>query len=435
MDMRRRFVVGALGMAVVCALVFGTRMHTARAADADDDSGYAQISLFAKAIQLIRQDYVDGSKVSYHDLIYAAMRGMLSSLDPHSGFMDPSDFKDMQDDTRSRFNGLGVEVSVKNGLLTVVTPMEGTPAAKAGIVSGDEILKINGSSTEKMGLQDAVNALRGKPGQKVTLTILRPSTKDIKDYTLERTEIKVQSVKSSKLLDPELTGQFKIGYVRLVQFNEPTADELAKALDELQRQGMQALVLDLRNNPGGLLNSAVDVCAQFLPAGTKVVSTQGRASSQQHDYATSITSRERPNFPLAVLVNEGSASGSEIVSGALKDLHRAILVGETTFGKGSVQNVMQLPDGSALRFTTAKYYTPGKQVIQGNGVTPNIRVPMTPEQERLLFSIRSADNVKPEDEKVLIKTRDPQMMRAIDALKGVMIYADQSAPKTEPVKK
>jgi len=410
-------------------------MHTARAAEADDDSGYAQISLFAKAIQLIRQDYVDGSKVSYHDLIYAAMRGMLSSLDPHSGFMDPSDFKDMQDDTRSRFNGLGVEVSVKNGLLTVVTPMEGTPAAKAGIISGDEILKINGSSTEKMGLQDAVNALRGKPGQKVTLTILRPSTKELKDYTLERTEIKVQSVKSSKLLDSELTGQFKIGYVRLVQFNEPTADELAKALDELQRQGMQALVLDLRNNPGGLLNSAVDVCAQFLPPGTKVVSTQGRASSQQHDYATSITSRERPNFPLAVLVNEGSASGSEIVSGALKDLHRAILVGETTFGKGSVQNVMQLPDGSALRFTTAKYYTPGKQVIQGNGVTPNIRVPMTPDQERLLFSIRSADNVKPEDEKVVIKTRDPQMMRAIDALKGVMIYADQSAPKTEPVKK
>jgi carboxyl-terminal processing protease len=433
--MKRHFLLGTLAAVMACALVFGTRMHSARAADADDDSGYAQISLFAKAIQLIRQDYVDGSKVSYHDLIYAAMRGMLSSLDPHSGFMDPSDFKDMQDDTRSRFNGLGVEVSVKNGLLTVVSPMEGTPAAKAGIISGDEILKINGSSTERMGLQDAVNALRGKPGQKVTLTILRPSTKEIKDYTLERTEIKVQSVKSSKLLDSELTGQFKIGYVRLVQFNEPTADELSKALDELQKQGMQALVLDLRNNPGGLLNSAVDVCAQFLPPGTKVVSTQGRASSQQHDYATSSTSRERPSFPLAVLVNEGSASGSEIVSGALKDLHRAILVGETTFGKGSVQNVMQLPDGSALRFTTAKYYTPGKQVIQGNGVTPNIRVPMTPDQERLLFSIRSADNVKPEDEKAMIKTRDPQMMRAIDALKGVMIYAEQTSTQGEPAKK
>src|SRR3954466_10789564 len=241
--MKRRLFLSAMVGLIAGTILFGVRLHSAHAADADDDSGYAQISIFAKAIQLIRQDYVDGNKVSYHDLIYAAMKGMLASLDPHSGFMDPDDFKDMQDDTRSRFNGLGIEVSVKNGLLTVVTPMEGTPAAKAGIVSGDEILKINGSSTEKMGLQDAVNALRGKPGQKVTLTILRPSSKDIKDYNLERTEIKVQSVKSSKLLDAELTGQFKIGYVRLVQFNEPTADELAKALDELQRQGMQALVL------------------------------------------------------------------------------------------------------------------------------------------------------------------------------------------------
>jgi carboxyl-terminal processing protease len=207
-NMKRRLFLGTLASFFVCALFLGERFYIARAADTDDDSGYSQISLFAKAIQLIRQDYVDGNKVSYHDLIYAAMKGMLASLDPHSGFMDPDDFKDMQDDTRSRFNGLGIEVSVKNGLLTVITPMEGTPAAKAGIISGDEILKINGTSTEKMELQDAVYILRGAPGQKVTLTILRPATKEIKDYALERTEIKVQSVKSSKLLDPELSGQF-----------------------------------------------------------------------------------------------------------------------------------------------------------------------------------------------------------------------------------
>jgi len=401
----------------------------------EEDNGYAQISIFAKALELIRQDYVDQNKTSYHDLISAAMKGMLSSLDPHSQFMDPDDFRDMQDDTRSRFNGLGIEVSMKNGLPTVITAMEDTPAAKAGILSGDQILRINGISTERMDLQDAINVLRGPAGAKLTLTLLRPSTKEIKEYTLQRAEIKIQSVKGAKLLDPELTGPYNIGYIRLVQFNEPTADELSKALDELQKQGMQALVLDLRNNPGGLLNSAVDVCAQFLPPNTKVVSTQGRVASQQHDYSTSGAKKERPSFPMVVLINEGSASGAEIVAGALKDLHRAVLVGETTFGKGSVQNVMQLPDGSAVRFTTAKYYTPSKQVIQGNGVTPNIRVAMTAEQERSLFALRNTGNIKPEDDKGIIKARDPQMLRAIDALKGVMIYAQENAPKAQAVKK
>jgi carboxyl-terminal processing protease len=401
----------------------------------EEDNGYSQISIFAKALELIRQDYVDQNKTSYHNLINAAMKGMLSSLDPHSQFMDPDDFRDMQDDTRSRFNGLGIEVSMKNGLPTVITAMEDTPAARAGILSGDQILRINSISTERMDLQDTINVLRGPAGAKVTLTLLRPSTKEIKDYTLQRAEIKIQSVKGVRLLDPELTGPFKIGYVRLVQFNEPTADELSKALDDLHKQGMQALILDLRNNPGGLLNSAVDVCGQFLPPNTKVVSTQGRVASQQHDYSTSGAKKERPNFPMVALINGGSASGAEIVAGALKDLRRAVLVGETTFGKGSVQNVMQLPDGSAVRFTTAKYYTPGKQVIQGNGVTPNIPVAMTAEQERFVFASRSAGNVKPEEEKNLIKSKDPQMLRAIDALKGVMIYAQENAPKAQAVKK
>src|SRR5713101_9315938 len=356
----RRLVIIPLLACLVLGAFPSAFAQEAQPGKSEEDNGYAQISIFAKALELIRQDYVDDNKTSYHDLVTAAMKGMLSSLDPHSQFMDPNDFRDMQDDTRSRFNGLGIEVSMKNGLPTVITAMEDTPAAKAGILSGDQILRINGTSTERMDLQDAVNILRGPPGGKVTLTLLRPSTKEIKEYTLERVEIKVQSIKGTRLLDTELTGPHKIGYIRLIQFNEPTADDLSKALDELQKQGMQALILDLRNNPGGLLNSAVDVCAQFLPPNTKVVSTQGRVASQQHDYATSGAKKERPNFPMAVLANEGSASGAEIVSGALKDLHRAILVGETTFGKGSVQNVMQLPDGSALRFTTAKYYTQGR---------------------------------------------------------------------------
>src|SRR3989440_1045727 len=430
--MRRVLIIPLL----VCLLLGafpGAFAQEAQPGKSEADNGYAQISIFAKALELIRQDYVDGNKTSYHDLVTAAMKGMLSSLDPHSQFMDPNDFRDMQDDTRSRFNGLGIEVSMKNGLPTVVTAMEDTPAAKAGILSGDQILRINGVSTERMDLQDAINVLRGPAGRKVTLTLLRPSTKEIKDYSLERAEIKVQSVKGARLLDAELTGPFRIGYIRLIQFNEPTAEDLAKALDELQKQGMQALILDLRNNPGGLLNSAVDVCAQFLPPNTVVVSTQGRAASQEREYTTSSTAKERPHFPLAVLVNEGSASGAEIVSGALKDLKRAILVGETTFGKGSVQNVLQLPDGSALRFTTAKYYTPGKQVIHGNGVTPNIPVPMTAEQEHALFVARNTDP-KTEDEKGLIRSRDPQMLRAVDALKGVMIYAQETAAKSEAKK-
>ena len=433
--MKRRLLISTLAALLFVNVLLGFRFYNAQAAGAEEDTGYAQISVFARAVQLIRQDYVDSKKTSYHDLIYAAMKGMLASLDPHSQFMDPEDFREMQDDTRSRFNGLGIEVSVKGGLLTVITPMEDTPAAKAGILSGDQILRINGTSTERMELQDAIQVLRGNPGQKVTLTVLRPSTKEIKDHVLERAEIKVQSVKSMKLLEPELSGPFKIGYVRLVQFNEPTADELEKALDELQKQGMQALVLDLRNNPGGLLNSAVDVCAQFLPPNTTVVSTQGRVASQQSDYATPSTAKQRPRFPLAVLINEGSASGAEIVAGAIKDLNRGILVGETTFGKGSVQNVVQLPDGSALRLTTAQYYTPSKQIIHARGVAPNITVPLNSEQERALFTMRSADNLKPEDELNLIKTKDPQMLRAIDALKGVMIYAQQAAPKVDPVKK
>ncbi len=403
--MKRRFVLIVLASLALINGLLGLRLFTVHAAENDPDSGYAQIAVFAKAIQLLRQDYVDGNKTSYHDLVYAAMKGMLASLDPHSQFMEPDDFRDMQDDTRSRFNGLGIEVSSKNGVLTVVTPMEDTPAAKAGILAGDQILKINGTPTEKLELQQAVNLLRGKPDQKATLTILRPSSKEVKDYVLERAEVNV----------------------RVVQFNEPTAEDLAKALDELQKQGMQALILDLRNNPGGLLNSAVDVCAQFLPPNTIVVSTQGRAASQEREYTTSSTAKERPHFPLAVLVNEGSASGAEIVSGALKDLKRAILVGETTFGKGSVQNVLQLPDGSALRFTT------GKQVIHGNGVTPNIAVPMTAEQEHALFVARNNDT-KIGDEKTQVRSRDPQMLRAIDALKGVMIYAQENSPKSEAKK-
>src|SRR5947208_6920124 len=220
--MRRPIVILLLAPLFLLGVFSSVCAQEEQPAKNQDDNGYSQISIFAKAVQLIRQDYVDGNKTSYRDLMTAAMQGMIASLDPHSQFMDPDDFREMQDDTRSRFNGLGIEVSIKNGLPTVVTAMEDTPAAKAGILSGDQILKINGTSTERMELQDVVNVLRGPPGRKVTLTLLRPLTKELKEYTLERAEIKVQSVKGARLLDTELTGPFKIGYIRLIQFNEPT---------------------------------------------------------------------------------------------------------------------------------------------------------------------------------------------------------------------
>ncbi len=308
-----------------------------RAADEKEaeDSPYESMHVLARAMQLIRQDYVDGDKTSFRDLTYSAMRGMLSELDPHSSFMDPRDFKGMQEDTKSEFGGLGVTVTTKGGLLTIIGVADGTPGFAAGLLPGDQIRKINDISTDRMTMGDAVEMLRGEAGEKVTLTIGQPSTGTLKDVTVARAVIKVPSVVDAQILPEEKTAGHKVGYVRVEQFNEPTAAELGQALDDLEERGMEALVLDLRFNPGGLLGSAVDVCAQFLPPNTRVVSTEGRSPSREY------TTRRMPGgtrtYPIAILINNSSASGSEIVAGALKDLQRAILVGETTFGKGSVQ--------------------------------------------------------------------------------------------------
>ncbi|MBV8414814.1 MAG: S41 family peptidase [Verrucomicrobia bacterium] len=420
--MKRKIVYGFLGLLLIFNLAVGVRVLTSSAAADSDDAGYENLTVFTRALQLIRQDYVDPNKIGYKDLTYSALRGMLSSLDPHSQFMEPTDFRDMQDETRSEFGGLGIVVSTKDGVLTVVSPMEDTPGFRAGILPGDQILRINGITTEKMSLQDAIDLLRGDPGQKVTLTIYRPSNKETKDYVLQREIIKVASVKDAKILDQSVTGNFKIGYLRITQFNEPTAQELSQKLNELQAQGMQALIVDLRYNPGGLLTSAVDVCGLFLPPKTMVVYTEGRDASQRREYDTSKNEKQRPNFPMVLLVNGGSASGSEIVAGALKDLNRAILVGETTFGKGSVQSVIQLPDGSALRLTTAKYYTPSKQVIHEKGITPNIKASLSPDQERALILRRRDGLLSPDEQKFVSEQKDTQLDRAVDALKGVMIY-------------
>jgi carboxyl-terminal processing protease len=434
--MKRQLFFGTLAVILALEIAAGWKVFTSSARAGTDDSGYANLTVFTRALQLIRQDYVDERKVAYKDLMYSAVRGMLNSLDPHSQFMEPSDFRDMQDDTKSEFGGLGLIVSTKDGVITVISPMEDTPGFRAGIMPNDQILRINGSTTERMTLQSALDLLRGEPGQKVSLTIFRPATKETREFTLQREIIKVASVKDAKILDPGLTGHFKIGYLRITQFNEPTAQELGQKLDALLAQGMQALVLDLRFNPGGLLNSAVDVCGLFVPPKTMVVYTEGREGSQRREYVTDRNARPRPNIPLAVLVNNGTASASEIVSGALKDLNRAILVGETTFGKGSVQSVIQLPDGSALRLTTARYFTPSRQIIHERGITPNIRASLTPEQEKALLLRRRDATLSTEDQTLVNEQRDPQLERAVDAIKGIMIYTQNGgAPSTpkEPV--
>ncbi len=392
----------------------------------DKDSPYEQIEAIARAMQIIRQDYVDAKKVSYDDLTRAALKGMLQSLDPHSQFMEPTNFEDMKEDTESRFGGLGVHVTERNGDLIVVSPMEDSPAFRAGLLPGDQIIKINGESAEKMELPGLTDKLRGAPGTKVTLTILRPGTKEIKDFELTREIINIWSVKDAKMLSSDIVGDAKVGYARITQFNAPTAEELARKLDEMEKAGMQALVLDLRFNPGGLINSAVDVAGMFLPPATVVCTTEGRVASQSRKYTANPALRRRANYPVAVLVNFGSASGSELVAGALKDTNRAILVGETTFGKGSVQSILPMPDGSALRLTTAKYYTPSHQLIHERGVTPTIRATMTIEQEKQLIISRREDLTPEQKQKDLTNFRDVQLDRAVDALKGVLVYAQKS---------
>jgi len=380
----------------------------------NEDSPYEQLEILTRAMQLIRQDYVNESKTSYKELTYSALHGMLESLDPHSQFMEPKDFKSMQEDTKSEFAGLGVTLTEKSGILTILHPMEDTPGFEAGLLPGDQILKINGESTEKLNINSAIEKLRGKVGERVTLTINRPSTSQVKDFEIIRAIIKVPSVKDAQILT--LQGKARIGYVRITQFNEPTATELANALNKLEKDGMEALVLDLRYNPGGLLGSAVDVCGEFLEPNTLIVSTEGRTPSRE--YRTATTSTSQREYPIVVLTNYASASGSEIVAGALKDLGRALLVGETTFGKGSVQSVVSLPDGSAARLTTAKYFTPSRKLIHEHGVSPHIRATLTHEQETALLRSRRKGE---ESSTPPRPPADPQLDRAVDALQATIL--------------
>jgi carboxyl-terminal processing protease len=402
------------------------------------DESYQYTLLFARVLQLVRQDYVDPSKVGYKDLTYAALRGMLSSLDPHSQFLDEEGYQDIQRETKGEFSGLGIVIGIKDGGLIILSPMEDSPGGRAGLMPGDKILKIGDLNTEKMTLAVAEKALKGEPGEKAHLTLMRPVAGapgggTVFEVTLTRETIRVASVKDAHVLPVSLAGPDKIGYVRIEEFAENTSDELDHALEGLEQDGIQALVIDLRNNPGGLLDSAVDVAGKFVPPNTVIVSTKGRTPDQTQDFRARVQ-RQHPNYPIVLLINGYSASGAEIVAGALKDLNRAILVGETTFGKGSVQTVQQLGNGVGLRLTMAKYYTPSKKTIHEVGVSPDIEVPISDTEERRVILAEARRPLSPEEQVEAAKADDRQLDRAVGSLRSVLIYREKQAALNAPPK-
>jgi carboxyl-terminal processing protease len=324
---------------------------------------YESLEAFSNILSIVKKNYVED--VETKNLVSGAINGMLSSLDPHSAYLTPDLYKDLQSDTQGRFGGLGIEITVKGGILTVVSPIEDTPAFKAGIQPGDQIFKIEDEFTKDMSLVDAVKKMRGLKGTKINLTIRREGAADLIDVSMIRDVIRVQSVKS-RALEPGY------GYVRLAQFQERSDRDVQRALEKLaaEKSGLKGLVLDLRNNPGGLLNQAVRVSDLFLDSGL-IVYTDGRIESQKQKF---FAQKEGTwmDFPLVVLVNGGSASASEIVAGALQDHKRAVVLGTKTFGKGSVQTILPLDDNSALRLTTARYFTPKGRSIQATGIVPDI---------------------------------------------------------------
>jgi carboxyl-terminal processing protease len=429
--MKRRIALGFLVAVLGVNLFFGAQLYVFSAHAAPKDDPYANYKLLADVMEKVRSEYVDGDKLSYEDLIHAALKGMLNSLDPHSEFMDPAKFDELKKDTEGEFGGLGIIVEMgKDKALTVVAPMEDSPGYRAGILPHDQIVKIDGKSTTHIDLEEAVKKLRGEAGTSISITLRRPSTGQVKDYTLTRANIKVDSVKDINDKREFPLGPDGIGYVRIVQFGEKTSDELGAALKKLNAEHMRALIMDLRDNPGGLLDQAAQVCEKFVPRGKLIVSTEGRGANPRSEYVAEGHGK-RVDLPLVILVNGYSASASEIVAGCLQDyqsITHAIVVGEQTFGKGSVQSILPLGDGSALRLTTAKYYTPSHKVIHEHGITPDIYVPMSEQDEADLHYKHmpgALDVLDEPDKRRVEKVHDKQMERAVDLLKGVLLYSQR----------
>ncbi|MBW1855376.1 MAG: S41 family peptidase, partial [Deltaproteobacteria bacterium] len=364
----------SLNIILLSCLMLGVLFFKGNNGDvkADTNEVYRNIEIFTEVLRQVEDNYVEPQDA--HKLIYGAIKGMVQSLDPHSSFMTKEEHQDLLIDTKGSFFGIGIEITIRDNILTVVSPIEDTPADKAGLKAGDKIIKIDDKSTNDMTLIDAVKYIRGQKGTKVKLTISREGIDKPLGFNITRDEIPLRSVRSH-LLDNN------IGYVRISSFRGKTVDDLGDALDKLEKgRELKGLILDLRNNPGGLLTQAIKVSDQFLDSGL-IVSTKGRNQDQNIEVSAHKNKKER-RYPIVVLVNSGSASAAEIVAGALQDNKRALILGTRTFGKGSVQTILPLSDGSGLRLTTARYYTPSGRSIQLSGISPDIEVEYIPQNDK-----------------------------------------------------
>lgn len=410
--MRSFKVLSLLIATFVAGFLLGSAGASQNSKQEDD---YKYFRLFTDVFRTVKENYV--SDVNTKDLIYGALNGMMRSLDPFSAFFTPDQYKEFRQETEGEFGGVGIEIGMEKGRPIVISPIEGTPAFRAGIRSGDIIVEINGEDTSNMTIMDVVRRIRGKPGTKVTLTIIRRGADKPIKVELERAIIKVESVKWTKVED--------VGYIRLSQFTDGVSREMEKAVKSLTSQGVRGIILDLRNDPGGLLTEAINVSELFLKEGKLVVYTKTRKGEVNRYF-----SRRKPlipeDMPLVVLVNKGSASASEIVAGALQDHKRAILVGEKTFGKASVQNIMPLEDGSAIKLTIAHYYTPLGRLIDKKGIQPDVEVRMSEQEEEKLQETIRQRRLHGATGLILDLSLDLQLRKAVEIIKTGKGYAHTS---------
>lgn len=373
-------------------------------------------------LKLVNENYVEQAEVSMPDLTRSALHGVVAALDPHSDFMEARDYSALQEDMSNQFGGIGVQVEMRDSRVIVIAPIVNTPGERAGILRGDQIVSVNGEALDDASMDDVVGLLRGEPRTPVTIGLHRSATGKDFEVTLLREVIRIESVQDARMIEDG------IGYILLTQFSHRTSEEFTQALDRLTAEGMKSLVLDLRNNPGGLLDAAVGVAEPFFNRGELIVYTQGRKPEDREDFLSRRTQAPIV-MPIAVLINAGSASAAEIVAGALKDTQRAVIVGERSFGKGSVQSVFRLKNGEGLRLTTARYFTPSGVTIHEKGVEPHVEVVMTPEEDGKVRLQRLRDDIT---DPVEFRERfgfepleDRQLRAAIAVLEGARLLEDR----------